>query len=154
MLQPQDYRVQQLALSSPAYFLRYCITECARHAAYCRKRTLQPHRAPQKQRVSSIVALQCKQMQDQRDFNPVMLKCVLRHSGRHRQQATCPQHLLASQSCQAHPACAGGSCDLVRVKHCRCTVQNACQHELHELGIQNSRQCSTEQLCDAYNCAG
>ena len=53
-------------------------------------------RAPQKQRVSSIVALQRKQMQDQRDFNPVLVYCVLGSSGRRQQQATCPQNLLAS----------------------------------------------------------
>ena len=52
-------------------------------------------RAPQKQRVSSIVALHCKQTQDQGDFNPVMVSRVLRSSGRQQQQANCPQNLLA-----------------------------------------------------------
>ena len=87
----------------------YCAATCSLlkvilqvtvHCRLCMLRNatlaLHSHEAPQKQRVSSIVALQCKAKQDQESLNPAVIGYVPPSSGRQREHALCPQNLLAS----------------------------------------------------------
>ena len=106
---------------------------------------------PQKQRVSSMVALQCKQTgSGVYTLYRCGFVCAISEKDNDSTQLYAPRIRLHPSHCIC-PSQAGGCGSLTWVRNCRCNVQNVCQHEL---SIPDSRQCGTEQHCDACNYAG